>query len=549
MTVTNALATAYSNQKKEVVLSTGRKIVVVANTTTNAKFLWSDDGLAWTDFGSDIAGWVNGSIVLVTDSGGTRHIVTAYEKGSGEAWLRSGTLNAGATTLTWGAELRVDVASYTEKYPDLVAVPYSTGIRAMVVQWRCTGSGYYVGRIINITSADVASIQDWGPDGSGSPAGVATPGFVSLALNESNYDIHMGIGYPASGAGKGIRYQKMTWNSGTGLWSWASIVDVTTTLFVSEVNLSGIQCRWDGTRVIIGGSFATDYSFKIYDSTDFTTFTLRATASGTVYGSSFAVDTSTGHIHGFALEHNGTNYSAVKYVLFTRSGSTLSAGSYIKTDAGILPGSYVNAYYADSIVQWIYTFGASSPYQVKYDQIVLNVAPDVPTNLARVLPNTDTSPSFTADLVDSNTGQLVKARFTLYQSDGTTLIGTVDSTFAASPHTATAEYSAALGVGTYKVKVSAIDDLGAQSADSAQITFYVTASVSEDLTLLWNVLQNVTENLTLLWNVLAANQKDLILLWNNYIALSKSLELQWQNKHIWTLVEDATDPTWTEVYQ
>jgi hypothetical protein len=89
-TPTNALATAYSNQKKLAVLPSGREVVVIGDTTTTGQFWWSDDGWATkTNYSADIGGWSDGSIDVFTDSGGTTRLVAV--------WKQSGTSGTGPT--------------------------------------------------------------------------------------------------------------------------------------------------------------------------------------------------------------------------------------------------------------------------------------------------------------------------------------------------------------------------------------------------------------------------------------------------------------------
>src|SRR5687768_12637305 len=109
MPITNNAATAFSNQRKIARLSTGRTVTAYSDTGTNAKFKWSDDGVAWTDYSADIAGWINGSFSSYVDSGGVERLVAAWKQsGAGggrtdaRVYTMVGTFNAGRTTLTWG---------------------------------------------------------------------------------------------------------------------------------------------------------------------------------------------------------------------------------------------------------------------------------------------------------------------------------------------------------------------------------------------------------------------------------------------------------------
>ncbi len=118
-------------------------------------------------------------------------------------------------------------------------------------------------------------------------------------------------------------------------------------------------------------------------------------------------------------------------------------------------------------------------------------------------------------------------------------------------HTAVAEFSSALPVGTYKVEAKAIDDLGLESSLTSQLTFYVTAQVQLDVSLLWDVKLDVPVDVTLVWEVIVNGQKDISLLWNIDVGLQKDLTLIWNTFPVWVdePFEDASPvTTWTEVF-
>lgn len=177
--------------------------------------------------------------------------------------------------------------------------------------------------------------------------------------------------------------------------------------------------------------------------------------------------------------------------------------------------------------------------------------PPTPTTLNHASSQTDTTPLFNASITDSTPGSLpndpVKARFKLYQSDGVTFIGSVDSAFTYGSGLVAAEYSVALPVGTYKVKASCIDGLGAESADTAFLTFNITSYVNKDLSLLWNIAGSTTIDLSLLWDVNAVNEIDLELLWNVYQSVVCNLELIWDISDPWVNVEELDEPDWSLV--
>ncbi|MEX2398806.1 MAG: glycine-rich domain-containing protein [Candidatus Saccharimonadales bacterium] len=103
---------------------------------------------------------------------------------------------------------------------------------------------------------------------------------------------------------------------------------------------------------------------------------------------------------------------------------------------------------------------------------IANIAPDVPTTLQVTSQNIDTTPSFSCDVSDPNTGDDVKARFEVSTSAGST-VGTVDSAFVTTSGTVTAEYTTALDVGEYRVRVKAIDEHGEESAYTNYVDFSI----------------------------------------------------------------------------
>jgi hypothetical protein len=180
-----------------------------------------------------------------------------------------------------------------------------------------------------------------------------------------------------------------------------------------------------------------------------------------------------------------------------------------------------------------------------------NSIPNTPLSFGRTGSNTDTTPNFTADISDPDTAQQIKGRFQIYQDDGVTLISTIDSAFRTGAGTVTAEYTSALAIGVYRLRVAAVDDAGAISPYTAFIQFQVTQLVSEDTTLIWDVKQNTSKDLSLLWDIAANNIKEVALLWNVLVrSENKDFSLQWRIENPWILVpldDDSPSTVWTEV--
>lgn len=175
-----------------------------------------------------------------------------------------------------------------------------------------------------------------------------------------------------------------------------------------------------------------------------------------------------------------------------------------------------------------------------------NSVPDVPTNLQRTGDETDTTPTFSVDVSDPDSSQQVKARFSIWQNDGTTLVGTVDSAFRTGAGIVTAEYASALPVGTYRVSAIAIDDLGLVSTSTGHVAFDVTQQSTLDRASLWDVRAFTNVDRATLWDVQQTGVKDVSTKWNVLVSSSKDVSLKWdvetpwvspaQLEHIWTEV-------------
>jgi hypothetical protein len=559
--VINSAATAISNQKKGLTLSNGFLVVVDSDTGTNAEFKYStDSGVTWTDYAADIAGWADGSIASYVDSGGIERIVAVWKQSGvgggrtdGRLYAIVGTFNAGRTTITWGSAVNIVNNDNIRFYPDVVAHAEGTGGQLHVAYASLSGTlsrGDLVGHPIN--SSGVIGAENYGIASTDYATSSLT--YPSLEINPSTKDLYMAWSAGAAGVGKGIRFRKITYSAGT--WTGGTEREIDNTVYVASSGYN-LQCRYYASvsEVYIGGNVTTNGSLQkvmLYrrDAADTTTttHTLDANASTSQQGSAggtFAIDSNTGDAYFFGTHY--PTWNDIHYTKWTRSGT--SYGTAVRTDE---PGNNANAFtfvwFSGSTLRWVYTAGNNSPYQIKYDQLTLNVAPSIPTNLARISDATDTTPLFSADISDPNTGQQIKARFEIQTLAGAA-VGTVDSAFRSGAGNVTAEYSSALAVGQYKVRAQTIDDLGLVSAQTAFVNFDVTQTVTKDETLKWDVRQYVFKDVSLLWDVLTNNSKELTLLWNVYQSVApKDITLLWSVEPVWVDVPyETVSPTWQEV--
>lgn len=171
---------------------------------------------------------------------------------------------------------------------------------------------------------------------------------------------------------------------------------------------------------------------------------------------------------------------------------------------------------------------------------------------------TVTTPSFQALIRDWDGGQQIKARFEVYDNAGTTLIGSVDSSFYTAPIVngtvmATATYGSSLPVGQYKLRVKAIDSDGLESAVTSFVDFQVNVAVTDDLGLVFNVADSavpVSKDLGLVWDVRQNNVKDLSVPWTTFEQSLKNLALFWGVDTAWIHVDDDIGGTiWVEAVE
>lgn len=566
MVVSNAAATATSNQKKGLTLSNGYLVIAYTETTTNGKFKYSTDGgQTWIDYAADVAGWNNGSIAAYVDSGGVERIVATWRQSGtggsridGHVYVMVGTLNAGRTTITWGSPVDPASGVSTYNYPDIVAHAEGTGGRAHVVLSNPTAITAYC--LITIDSSGTPSAGTLTSIGGSYSTGLNT--WTSIALNTSTKDLYAVWSSGTTGIGRGIRYRKAVYSAGS--WTWNAERELDNTCYLNDPT-PGVSVSWlkavvdlSNSEVLIVGACYTGTAYKfmlwrrdLADTTTTTqTFTTDAAASGIgVFSGTFEIDTSSGDAYIVGRPNSTTNL--IRYYKWTRSGASLGSAQDIEVPGNSAePG--LNAWFSGSTVRFVYTTGNNSPFAVKYDQLALNVAPNIPTALQRTdVSNTTTTPSFSAAMSDPNVGQNVKVRFEIWNRARSVQTGSVDSGFSAAPATVTATYSSALPVGQYSLRAFAIDDAALQSGYTAWVDFDVTQYVTKDRTYLWNTRQYSTHDATILWNTLANNAKDLTLVWGVRINASpKDLTLLWKVDPVWTKVnpdDDSPAQPWTLV--
>lgn len=162
-------------------------------------------------------------------------------------------------------------------------------------------------------------------------------------------------------------------------------------------------------------------------------------------------------------------------------------------------------------------------------------------------PSNTPTPTFSALVSDPSLQ--VKARFTVYQQDGTTKIGTVDSNYITGSGIVQAQFSTSLPIGTYKVAAKAINTNNEESAESQQVTFIVAYAVPKEYRFVWDVSSFFTvvqDDIGLQWDVSEDDAKSLVLKWHSDENILKTIGLRWNVNPTWREVEDA-EPLWAKV--
>jgi hypothetical protein len=389
--------TAYSNQKHLVRLSNGVLVALMNNDEAGTSadygyfFYSQDNGKTWASYGSEIAGFVNGSISSYV-SGGTERLVAVWKQAgtgsiggsggartSGEIYVMVGTFNAGRTTLTWDTAVRHASGTNVMNYPDIVVNAEGTGAKAHVFCSYVSGNNWVEYGYFNITSGGVLSFTVTATIGTGAGYGNTTDTFPSADINPVTKDIYVAWSAGATGSGKGIRFQKATYSAGS--WTWGTEREIDANHYHAGGATRYVTCLFDGTRVVIAGGSLNDTTGAIdtmlyeRDSADTTTLAKQLVDNNSdpdtcLFAGSATYDPD---CNVYFFGRNGTT-TMVGYRKWTRATNSLSG--FVQTDSlsGSENGPYTSALrgYYNGRVEWIYTHGNNAPYSVKYDYLQLH---------------------------------------------------------------------------------------------------------------------------------------------------------------------------------
>jgi hypothetical protein len=380
-TSTATTATSYGNQRKLVRLSTGRMVAVFGDTSTNAKFKYSDDGVTWTDYQADIAGWANGSISSYVTSGGAEYIVAVWEQSgtgggrtNGDAYIMTGSLNSSRTSISWGSALGAGSGSGSPgtEYPTLVAHAEGTGGAAHVVlsQTNATPTNTVIYSQFTVSSNGVISATNVNNTIGAATYGVNVATFPSIDYNPVTKDLFVAWSAGTTGSGKGIRFRKATYSSSS--WTWNTEREIDSTHYLAD-NVNWLNCVFDGARVLIGGEFwnGSVLNIMLYERDAADTTTTPRILAANVGGSPRAVIGSLtydreGNV--YVLGIGGGTGAQPNYRIWNRSTQTTSSQYFLESWFSGQSISAARGYYNGKI-DFIYTYGNNSPYAVKYDYI------------------------------------------------------------------------------------------------------------------------------------------------------------------------------------
>lgn len=250
-----------------------------------------------------------------------------------------------------------------------------------------------------------------------------------------------------------------------------------------------------------------------------------------------------GFNHGIYLKMGGSNVAILDSSDAVAEPQTLSSAAITTRPGG---GAWTQAD-INSFQYWLTSSNLDGNAWNVYDlwvDVLVNDIPNLPTSLTQVSNATVTTPTLGAT-VSSPDGRTCKGRFEIYQSDGTTLITSIDSALVASGAQAQVTYGTPLALGQYKFRVKNIDSLGLESAWTSLVDFQILTAVSRDRTYLWNALQlSGSKDITGLWNIVANNAKIFGLVWNTLVNISKDTTFKWNIQTSWTEVDPEEGSEW-----
>lgn len=384
-TSTAATATAYSNQRKIDRCQNGVLWKIrngESNSAVAASLAYStDNGSSWTDAGTVANGadstantYVrNASFFIDIDDYG--HLAF-QDNGNGNLYYRRGTPNAARTSYTWSAPVQV-VASAIVAGCNIVVHREGTGWVGHIAYSRASEGAWWVP--ITIASGGTITVGTATYLATSHVAGqIAYPSIDFRHTGDGKTvatapDLYLLWSSGAAGAGSGLRFRMALYSAGS--WAWRTEVGLDEGHAITGAS-HWMNCLFDGTRVVVAGfvSDGADDDLVIHDrdAADTTTTTRVLldpgnAASSLILGSSTYDAAGNVYLFGRNADESAGTYDLV-YRKWTRSTTTLDAEVVIDSGVG---DPFVSAKrgYSNSKIEFIYTDGTASPYNVVYGGI------------------------------------------------------------------------------------------------------------------------------------------------------------------------------------
>lgn len=383
-TSTSATATAYGNQRKIDRCQNG--VLWAFFTPANGSALegWrsADNGATWT-FDKVAVTASNFSVFIDLDD----YCHIAYRDAS-DGYVKHvrGTPNAGRTAYTWSAPTTVFATGGMDAV-DCVAHREGSGwVAHVVISTQQFGPFFTVYQRLIITSGGSVSVGGYHELNSVAGSAHSSP---SIDFNHTGDGKTVAGGTPhlyvawsagATGAGKGIRFKKATYSGGS--WTWGTEREIDSTRYIASAYFN-LNCLFDGTRVIIGGALYSGgadylclYERDAADTITTTRFNATSINPAGPYATSMTYD-GNGNVYFVGVPAVATGQGI--YRKWTRATTTLgSVTNIMGSNTGRTTVSAKRGYSSNRI-EVVYTNGTSSPYNVVYDSILLNTAPNAPT--------------------------------------------------------------------------------------------------------------------------------------------------------------------------
>lgn len=318
-----------------------------------------------------------------------------------------GTPNAGRTAWTWGTPVAVGTNA-SIAYPDLVAfrTPGSSPTTwdvCIVASYASTSPAnqalYERLRIANDGTVTAANFD--GLSGTFTMSALGNAGVLQRHPYPSIDFHHTGDGKTVaggaphlfvgwtigtSGAGKGVRFRKATFASGS--WTWGAEREIDPDRYVLDESY-WLTCFFDGTRVCLAayltgtsaGLFLYERDVADTTTTSRTLLASPAAAERLLYGTATYDSAGNVHIWGRNSDEAAGTYDLVRRV-WTRATTTLGAETVVDATTNLPFVSAKRGGYNGRLETVYSDYSFASPYPVMFDALVINTAPTAPTLVA-----------------------------------------------------------------------------------------------------------------------------------------------------------------------